>query len=126
MFKRNFSIEIKKNAWKQLHNIFSQTKNKTFLFSANSGGCSGLNYSLAPLRSEIKTELLTSKIPPTILKNSPISVYIDPLSEMYLHGTHIDYLFQDFEKNIYESKFVFIPDKNIAGTCGCGISFYIK
>ena len=33
---------------------------------------------------------------------------------------------QDYTKNIYESKFVFTPDKKMATSCGCGVSFALK
>ena len=67
-----------------------------------------------------------SKIPVTSLEHDDIKVYIDPLSEMYLLGTNIDYIPEDYSKGIYESKFSFNPNKDLAGTCGCGISFYMK
>ena len=45
---------------------------------------------------------------------------------MYLIGTSIDYIHEDYTRGIYESKFVFTPNSDVAGTCGCGISFYLK
>jgi Fe-S cluster assembly iron-binding protein IscA len=58
--------------------------------------------------------------------NNNIKIYIDQLSEFYLLGTKIDYISEDFNKNIFESKFTFTPNKNKASSCGCGISFSPK
>ena len=51
---------------------------------------------------------------------------IEPKSEFLLFGTTIDYIFENHEKGIFESKFVYIPDKNLASLCGCGVSFNPK
>ena len=53
-------------------------------------------------------------------------MYIDPMSEMFLLGTTIDYIEEDYQKGIYESKFVYKADKDIATNCGCGVSFSPK
>ena len=60
------------------------------------------------------------------MENNGAKLLIDPLSEMYLLGTTIDYIIEDYDKGIFENKFVFIPDKNLASACGCGISFTPK
>ena len=61
-----------------------------------------------------------------IVTNDKSKVYIDPLSELYLSGTTIDYINEDIKKNIYESKFIYEIDKNLMTSCGCGISFSPK
>ena len=45
---------------------------------------------------------------------------------MYLLGTTIDYINEDYKNGIYESKFKFDIDKDLMTTCGCGISFSPK
>ena len=62
----------------------------------------------------------------TILNESDTDIYIDPLSEMYLLGTTIDYVNEDYTKGQLESKFVFEVDKDLMSSCGCGISFSPK
>jgi iron-sulfur cluster assembly accessory protein len=120
-------VHVSENAWNKMQNIHKQTKHTTFLFSANSGGCSGLNFNFKNVTPLIITEMSKdTKLPLSFLDNCGLKVYIDPLSEMYLLGTTIDYIYEDYSKGIYESKFTFNPDNTIAGTCGCGISFYIK
>ena len=42
---------------------------------------------------------------------------------MYLLGTSIDYVKEDYQKGIYESKFVFDINKETMSSCGCGTSF---
>jgi len=123
-------INITPNAWNKINSILIKSKNKNgMILSATSGGCNGFNYKLNLLDNkeldEIKNKnpnILSHKISDKITNK----LYIDPYVEMYLLGTTIDYVYEDFSKNIYENKFVFTPDKNIATSCGCGISFNIK
>jgi len=89
------------------------------------GGCNGFNFDLEPLTKENHKKLNNLKFI-TILQNKESKVYIDPLSEIYLSGTTIDYVKEDFNKKIYESKFVYNVNKNLMNTCGCGISFSPK
>jgi Fe-S cluster assembly iron-binding protein IscA len=57
----------------------------------------------------------------SIVSNETTNIFIEPLSEMYLLGTTIDYVEEDISNGIFENKFVYKIDKNIASTCGCGI-----
>ena len=121
-------INITKSAWSKLGQIIkaqgAQGAQGTyvFLFSASSGGCNGFNYDLSTIDKREFKEL----IKPNILEHEDIIFAVDPLAEMYLIGTTIDYVKEDYSKNIFESKFVFIPDKNMATSCGCGVSFNPK
>ena len=45
---------------------------------------------------------------------------------MFLLGTTIDYMYEDYNYGIFESKFIFLPNKKLASSCGCGISFTPK
>ena len=115
-------INITKSAWSKLGQIIrGQGANRSyaFLFSASSGGCNGFNYDLSTIDKREFKEL----IKPNILEHEDIRFAVDPLAEIYLLGTTIDYVKEDYSKNIFESKFVFIPDKNMATSCGCGVSF---
>ena len=116
------SVTVTRNAWKKMSRILQKVSNKNgFLFSARSGGCNGFNFDLSPL-----DDRNMFKINPTIVSNDKINLYVDPISEMYLIGTEIDYIKEDYENGIYESKFVFNIDKKFASTCGCGVSFNPK
>ena len=45
---------------------------------------------------------------------------------MFLLGTVIDHVSEDYSKGRYESKFLFKVDPKLASSCGCGISFSPK
>ena len=51
--------------------------------------------------------IICKKQTANFISNDDITVYIDPLSELHLLGTTIDYINQDYIKNIFESKFIF-------------------
>lgn len=121
-------IHINQNAWIKMNKIFKKTdyKNMGFLFSAHSGGCNGFSYNLTLLTRKEYMELYTNNKFLNYVKKDDLKVYVEPLSEMYLLGTTIDYINEDYSKNIYESKFTFTPEKNRASTCGCGVSFSPK
>ena len=126
-------ITITNNAWTKIASILSQV-NKTntntqtntqtntapsMLFSINGGGCNGFKYDL-----NIDTDNNPDKYEKYMfIEKDKNRVYIDPISELYIIGTTIDYIKEDFNKNIFESKFIFIPDKTLATNCGCGTSF---
>ena len=121
-------ITITDNAWKKMATIVKTKQAQGFIFSAVSGGCNGLNYNLKlfSTQSELESIGTNGKLKPTKIENHEVGVYIDPLSEMFLLGTTIDYITEDFDKGIFENKFTFSPDKNVAMSCGCGISFSPK
>ena len=115
-------ITVTKNAFKKMSNIMKKSNNKNgFLFGIDSGGCNGFNFNLQLLEDNELDKIIKQK--PNIIQDEKVKVYVEPLSELYLVGTEIDYLKEDYSKGIFESKFVYIVDKNMASTCGCGISF---
>ena len=93
-----------------------------FLYSCSSGGCNGFNFELNLLNKDYYEKIKDTKFL-TILTNEDAKLYIDPVSEMYLLGTSIDYIKEDYTKGIYDSKFVFDINKETMSGCGCGISF---
>ncbi len=123
-------INITSNAWDKMKKIIKSEESngsdgyESFLFSANSGGCNGFNYDLKLIKENEYNEIMNSnKIKPTIVDNDSIKLIIDPVAEMLLLGTTIDYVSEDFSKGIFENKFTFTPDKKLATSCGCGVSF---
>ena len=123
------SIKVTDNAWNKMNEITNKQNIFQFLFSSTSGGCNGFNYNLTLISDEEYDKIITEecqKIKPTILENSSTKILVDPISEFLLLGTTIDYEKEDYSKGIFESKFLFIPDKNLASTCGCGVSFTPK
>tara|TARA_B110000971_G_scaffold105612_1_gene108393 strand:+ start:69 stop:473 length:405 start_codon:yes stop_codon:yes gene_type:complete len=133
MFRRLTSnnkpiISITNNAWTKIITIATSEKMSGFLFLAKNGGCNGFNYNLDLLsKSKLEEIIVTNKrIPPTIFEKENVKVVIDPLSEMLVLGTNIDYIFENYSEGIYENKFIFQPDKTLNSACGCGISFNPK
>ena len=118
----NSIINVTKSAWSKMGQIIKSNTNYAFLFSVNSGGCNGFNYELSTIDKNEYNDL----VKPNILEYEDIKLAVDPLAEMYLLGTTIDYVKEDYSKNIFESKFVYIPDKDMATSCGCGVSFNPK
>ena len=127
---QHFPITITNNAWSKITEILKTKTNNYFLFSAVGGGCNGFNYNFKLIDEEKYDKLYnsdtSSKIKPSMIENKNKRVIIDPTSEMFLLGTTIDYIAENYDKSIFENKFVFIPDKNLASTCGCGVSFTPK
>ena len=118
-------VTVTKNAWDKFRNVIkSDSKYLAFLFSAEGGGCNGFNYSLKAINHD-EYQSLTAKNSPSI-KNNQLELIIEPSSELLLLGTTIDYVKQDYSKNIYENKFTFKPKQEYATTCGCGTSFSPK
>ena len=132
MFKKFYStlkkspIHITQSALNKMNTIYKNTNIKQFLFSAKNGGCNGFSYDFKLLNNKEYNELYENKYKPTCITKKNVEILIDPISEMFLLGTTIDYIQQDYEHNIFESKFIFIPDKNLINTCGCGVSFTPK
>ena len=132
MIRRFFStviikppISITSNAWNKINDIINKSKSSGMLFSASSGGCNGFNYNLE-IFDDSNSDILQDKIKPTMLENNSNKVYIDPMSEMFLFGTTIDFINEDYKKGIFESRFIYQADRDIATSCGCGVSFSPK
>ena len=115
-------ISVTKQGWKKIGSILQKAPAAHgFLFGASGGGCNGFNFDLSVLSEYNHEQLMLQR--PNYVSNGVHKVYIDPLAEMYLIGTTIDYQFEDFSKGVYESKFIFGVDKKTTATCGCGVSF---
>ena len=102
------------------------TKNQYgFLYSASSGGCNGFNFELNLLKEDEYKKIRNNKFY-TVLNDKTTHLYVDPLSELYLLGTSIDYVTEDFSSGEFESKFKFGINKELMTSCGCGVSFSPK
>ena len=118
-------LNITESAWKKIGDILKKSNGQGMLFSATGGGCHGFYYNFE-IMNKSNLDLSKSKIKITCIEKDNNKVYIDPSSEMFLLGTTIDYLEEDYNKGVYESKFVYKADKNVATNCGCGVSFSPK
>lgn len=121
MSKKNI-INITKNAWIKMESIIQSSPNKEgFIFGVTSGGCNGFNFDL---KLAEKNEMITlRKKKSTCMQNNNVEIIIDPISEIHLLGTTVDYVKEDYSKGIFENKFVYNIDKKLASSCGCGVSF---
>lgn len=120
------SIKVTKNAWNKMSQIIRLTKNQYgFLYSASSGGCNGFNFELNLLKEDEYKKIRNNKFY-TVLNDKKTNLYVDPLSELYLLGTSIDYVTEDFSSGEFESKFKFGINKELMTSCGCGVSFSPK
>ena len=107
------SINITKNAWNKMSQIIRLTKNQYgFLYSASSGGCNGFNFELNLLKEDEYKKIRNNKFY-TVLNDKNTHLYVDPLSELYLLGTSIDYVTEDFSSGEFESKFKFGINKEL-------------
>jgi Fe-S cluster assembly iron-binding protein IscA len=121
MIKRVFSI-LQKNAplivttpaWNKMNDILLQNKKHAFLFSTRGDKYNSLNYKLEPISiNNYYKIMMTNPIPITKINNNT-KLVIEPLSEMLLIGTTIDYITEDYKNNIFESRFTYTQYKNKA------------
>ena len=124
MLRRFFSnssksiINVSEKAWIQINSILTKTQSPAFLLSAQGGGCNGFSYDFQIVNNLEYQNWMNQKIKPNLVQYQDSLVIVDPMSELLLMGTSIDYV-----SNLYENKFTFSPDKNLATSCGCGVSF---
>ncbi len=122
MYMSKSIIKITENAWKKMASIMKKSNNQSgFLFGVTSGGCNGFNFDLRLIHEKELKGL--EKLKPTVMESDAAKLYIEPLSEMHLFGTTIDFIDEDYSKGIFESKFTYNIDKKLASSCGCGVSF---
>ena len=115
-------INITKQAFTKMNNIMQKSNNTSgFIFGVTSGGCNGFNFDLRLIPEKELKDI--QKLKPSIITDGDVNVYIEPLSEIHLFGTTIDYSEEDYSKGIFESKFEYKIDKKLASSCGCGVSF---
>ena len=101
------------------------TNNNGFIYSASSGGCNGFNFVLELLNENVYNTIIKNKFL-TVLNDNDTKLYVDPMSEMTLLGTTIDYITEDYTIGQFENKFIFNVNKDLMSTCGCGTSFTPK
>jgi|TARA_B100001248_G_C27334182_1_gene432984 iron-sulfur cluster assembly accessory protein len=119
-------INITTNAFKKMNKIMTKSNNNHgFLFGISSGGCNGFNFDLKLIQEKKELDPIL-KMKPNIIQDNNVKVYVDPIAEMYLIGTTIDFIDEDYNKGIFESKFIYKVDRELASTCGCGVSFTPK
>jgi iron-sulfur cluster assembly accessory protein len=124
--KPSIPVQVTNSAWLKIDDILEKREKHLFFFSASSGGCNGFNYDFSLMKMEEYLDEIEKLKNYTLLENGKSKIFIDPIAEMLLFGTTIDYIEEDWNKGIFENKFIFIPDKNLVTACGCGVSFTPK
>jgi len=104
-------LTLTDSAQKAVHRFISsnETPAAGLRIAVQSGGCSGLQYSMA-LESAAAAD-------DVVLECGPVQVFVDPLSAPYLNGVTIDFL-----DSVEGSGFKF-HNPNATNSCGCGSSF---
>jgi iron-sulfur cluster assembly protein len=106
-------MSLTDNAVQQVQALLEQ-RGKASLgirIGVKSGGCSGLKYFVE--YADIKNPF------DEIIQNKDVTILIDPKALMYLLGTEMDFVVEEFK-----SGFIF-TNPNEKGKCGCGSSFNV-
>ncbi len=107
-------LEITTEAKHQVKFLLNNTPYKEFLgirIGVKSGGCSGFKYFIEYANSVHKYD--------EVIKFENISIIIDPKALLYIMGSKMDYVREEFNEG-----FIF-QNPNEKGKCGCGKSFAI-
>lgn len=104
-------LKITDSAVSRIRTIRAGKQDKALRLSVSEAGCAGKQYDFdfadAPGQHDEKIE------------KDGETIYVDPMSLIYIVGTEIDWV-----ENGFERKFVF-NNPNQTGECGCGQSFYV-
>ncbi len=105
-------MTITDNAATQIKALLAQTDESVIglRIGVKARGCSGMAYDM-----QYATEAGAQD---EIVEDKGVKVFVDPQSIMFLLGTEIDYV-----KNEFEEGFTF-SNPNEKGRCGCGESFH--
>ncbi len=105
-------ITVSDSAAKQIAVIIANEAESTMLrVSVEGGGCSGFQYKFDLVQAREAEDLAIEK--------GGITVLIDPVSQMYMEGSEID-----FADELIGEAFK-INNPNATASCGCGTSFSI-
>lgn len=104
-------MTITDNAAQHIKTLLSQTDDEVvgLRIGVKARGCSGMAYDV-----QYATEAGTQD---EIVEDKGVKIFVDPQSVMYMLGTEIDYV-----KNEFEEGFTF-GNPNEKSRCGCGESF---
>lgn len=104
-------VTLTEAAVSRIRDLAEGVGEKVLRFSTEVAGCSGRKY---VLEWADKPGSHDSKV-----EKDGVSLFIDPLSVMYVLGTEIDW-----QEDQLERKFVFRNPMEL-GRCGCGESFHV-
>ena len=106
-------VTLSEAAGRRVASVLAKSPDKRALrVSVEGGGCSGFSYKFD----------LTDRAPNAddqVLVNGGGTVYVDPVSAMYMGGSEIDFV------DDYMGKSFQVRNPNATANCGCGTSFSI-
>ncbi len=111
--RRKAPITLTDNAVERIKILLAQRNKESFgiRIGVKSGGCSGLTYTIEYADNPLPFE--------EIIEKEDVKVLIDPKAMMYLIGSEMDFVEEQFK-----SGFTF-KNPNEKAKCGCGASFAI-
>ena len=104
-------ISLTAGAAKEITRLLGEQKpgeDKFLRLGVKGGGCAGFTYIL---------DFDTQKESDTVYNIDGIKILVDPMHELYLAGTEID-----FQQGLNSRGFIY-KNPNASKTCGCGESF---
>lgn len=106
-------LTLTENAIKHIRELLEKrgTPSVGIRVGVKSGGCSGMKYFIEYADQQNPYD--------EIVKSDDLTILIDPKALMYLLGSEMDYITEEFK-----SGFTF-SNPNEKGKCGCGSSFSV-
>ena len=107
-------ISLSDNAAERIKEIMANAEKDALgvRVSVKSGGCAGMSYVMEYLKKTNPND--------EIIEDKGVKIFIDSAAEIYLLGTKMDYIKEEFS-----STFIF-KNPNETERCGCGESFKIE
>ena len=105
---KKIPIKISDKATQKIRELLKGENKVALKIGIKKGGCAGMEYTLEFLDTVIETD--------EIIEKDGAKLVIDPMAQMFLFGSEIDY-----ESGLLESGFKF-KNPNVTETCGCGES----
>jgi iron-sulfur cluster assembly protein len=104
-------LSLTPGAAKEISRLMAEQKpedNKALRLGVKGGGCAGFSYIL---------DFDVQKEGDTLYNIDGVKIIVDPMHELYLAGTEID-----FQQGLNSRGFIY-KNPNASKTCGCGESF---
>ena len=105
---KKIPIKISDKATQKIRELLKGENKVALKIGIKKGGCAGMEYTLEFLDKVMETD--------EIIEKDGAKLVIDPMAQMFLFGSEIDY-----ESGLLESGFKF-KNPNVTETCGCGES----
>jgi iron-sulfur cluster assembly protein len=113
MAKTKQILTLTENAIKHVRELLEKRSKPSIgiRVGVKSGGCSGMKYFIEYADQQNPYD--------EVIKSDDLTILIDPKALMYLFGSEMDYVTEEFK-----SGFTF-TNPNEKGKCGCGSSFSV-